>query len=134
MTASAQRIDDYIARKGYLSLADDAVWQQIIDRVLSLYGPQLHYRCIGITQQGDPMGRFSTVFPDNLTTPLRHIKYIELLVVESALSQQLVDWLHSLGVPTQRVWQTADEDDMGALRISGYADPNVSLNGSTRCT
>ncbi|MEP3480088.1 MAG: hypothetical protein ABJZ55_12630 [Fuerstiella sp.] len=134
MTANILLIDDFIARKGYIPLADDSVWQQIIDRVLSLYGPQLHYRCVGIAQSYDPMGRFSTVFPDNLTTPLRHIKYVELLVTESELSQQLVDWLHSLGVPTQRVWQTADEDDTGALRIFGYADPNDSRNDSTCVT
>ena len=132
--ANVQRIDDYIARKGYLLLADDRMWQQIIERVLTLYGPNLHYRCIGITQQSDPMDRFSAVFPDNLTTPHRHIKYLELLVTESPLSQQLVDWLHSHGVPTQRVWQTADEDDIGALRIFGYADPNGSRNDSTPFT
>jgi hypothetical protein len=131
MNASIHRIDNYIAHKGYISLADDVVWQQIIDRVLSLYGPHLQYRCIGVAQQVNPLARYSNIFPDNLTAPLRHIKYIELLVEESSTSQQLVDWLHSLGVLTQRVWQTANEDDHGALRIFGYADPNVARDSST---
>jgi hypothetical protein len=131
MTPHVQRIDEYIKLNGYIPLADDGVWQQIVERVLFLYGPQLYYRCIGITEQAEPMGRFYTVFPDNLTVPPRHIKYLELLITDSPLCKQLVDWLHSLGVPTQRVWGTDDEDDVGALRIFGYADPNVSQSCPT---
>ena len=131
MTSHVDRIDDYIARKGYIPLADDKVWQQIVDRVLSLYGPTLYYRCVGITQQPDPMARFHTVFPDNVTVPFRHIKYLELLISDSPTCNQLVDWLHSLVVPTQRVWDTDSDDDPGALRIFGFCDRNDIPGSST---
>ncbi len=131
MASNVDRIDHFIARKGHVPLASDDVWQSIIDRVLDYYGPTLHYRCVNVTQQFDPPRRFSTVFPDNLTVPRRHIKYLELLVTDSPHCKQLVDWLRSIGVPTQRVFETADSEDMGALRIFGYADPNHVYTDST---
>ncbi|MDC0274572.1 MAG: hypothetical protein P8M30_20070 [Planctomycetaceae bacterium] len=111
-----------IARKGFILLADDSLWKQVVDRVMELYGRNLYYRCVGITQQSDPMRRFFTEFPDHLTVPHRHIKYLELLVAESQVCDELVDWLHSLGIPTQRIFDTDDPNDAGALRIFGYAD------------
>lgn len=124
-------IDDYIARKGYISLADDSFWKQVVDRVIELYGRNLHYRCVGITQQPDPLGRFFTEFPDHLTVPYRHIKYLELLITESPPCDQLVESLHSLGVPTQRIFDTDGPNDAGALRIFGYADSKNSKECST---
>jgi hypothetical protein len=131
MASSVDRIDQFIVRKGYVPLANDDVWQSIIDRILDYYGRNLHYRCVSITQQADPLSRFFTAFPDNLTIPRRHIKYLELLVTDSPLCKQLVDWLHSIGVPTQRVFETADSEDMGALRIFGFTDPNHVCTDST---
>ena len=131
MTSDVERVDDYIARKGFIPLADDGLWHQIIARVLDLYGPDMYYRCVGITQQPEPLGRFFTVFPDNLTVPHRHIKYLDLLVRDSSHCNEFVDWLHSLGVPTQRVFDADGPDDAGVLRIFGYADPNHARKCST---
>lgn len=123
MISNVERIDKYVAHKGYVPLADDDVWQEIVDRIVDIYGTNLHYRCVAITQQEDAQRRFFTVFPDNLTAPRRHIKYLELLVTDSPPCKQLVDWLHSKGIPTQRIFNTEDADDVGVLRIFGYADP-----------
>lgn len=121
MKQSIDQIDSYIAKNRFVQLTTDSQWKMIIDRILAEYGCELNYRCVGITQQPDPLRRFFTVFPDGVIVPYRHIKYLELLVAESASLDKLIDWLHSLGIPTQRVFE--DGDDAGALRIFGYAMP-----------
>ena len=118
-----QQIDEYIARKGYVPLATDSVWQEVVEQILAMYGTNLHYRCISVAQQPDSIRRFFTVFPDHLTVPYRHIKYIELLLADSPLLQRFVEWLHARGIPTQRVWE--DNEEAGELRIFGFAEaPN----------
>ena len=122
MTSSTERIDNYIARKSYHSVANYDEWQEIIDRVQSDFGTNLRYRCVSVIQQSDPLARFFKVFPDGVTTPRRHIKYLELLLADSPTLEQLVQWLHDRGIPTQLIFE--DDEDAGLLRIFGYANPD----------
>ena len=124
MTES-NRVDAYIERKGLVCLVTDADWLVVIERIISVYGVDLYHRTVRITQQPDAFRRFSAIFPEGLTEPYRHIKYLELVVTETPVLDDLTDWLHSRGVPTQYVIEPADES--GTLRIFGYVDPSATV-------
>jgi hypothetical protein len=119
--AESDRVDAYIERMGLVCLVSDADWLAVIERVKSVYGVELYHRTERILQQPDPFRCFSTSFPDGLVQPYRHTKYLELQVIETPVLDDLTDWLHSRGIPTQYVIEPPDES--GTLRIFGYVDP-----------
>lgn len=117
------RVDAYIAKKGLVSRVSDSEWRDIFEQIVAMFGHELWHRCRLVHQADETWGRFSTAFPDAVPQPYRHLRHVDLLLVDSPLLRTLQDWLSKRQVPWQvrrRRNPETGEDEIVGLLILGY--------------
>lgn len=128
MIINPANVDAYVAKKGLTPRVSDTQWQAILQRITALFGHDLWHRCRLIHQVDETFGRYSTVFPDSVPQPYRHIRYLELLLCDSPQLQDLENWLTSCGVSWRECIQRdtdTEQDAVVGLHIFGYGDDVV---------
>ena len=137
MIVNPASIDAYIAKKGLVPRISDTQWEEILRRIAELYGHELWHRCRLIHQVDNTFDRYSTVFPDAVPKPYRHIRHLEILVCDSLRFQELKDWLTSRDVPSRECRQRdseTEQEEVFHLQIFGYDTDATSASPSAPCS
>ena len=124
MIINPDSVDKYVAKKGLVPLLTDAQWNEALRHIANALGNDLWHRCRLVNQTDEPLARYSTVFPNAVPKPYRHIRYLEVLASDSQRLDGVVRWLTEHGVQWQICREDspeADQDRVVTLQVFGFA-------------
>ena len=132
MIINRQRVDRFVARKGYRRILEPDDWRRLISFVQKKDSTKLVYSYCLITQQQPPPKQVYLGSPERLLEVLHDLYIVDLTLVDDDHRKRVEEYLDRIPCPWEHQFQyepDTDRDEVIGLRIFGFDKPASSPSG-----
>jgi hypothetical protein len=117
MVISADKVDAYLRGKGIAPRMTDAQWMPVIEALKPFFTNGRWYRVKLLHQREDPLGRYSSLFPESIPTPYRFIDYIEFAAGDTTPDSEVLSALKLHSIPFTMTPSRNGPDEVDVVTI-----------------